>query len=82
MVPKLFDHLRKTLGDLRSQPVPHERIIDRLDKTSEKFSVLILKSTLLLPYTSVFIELDCGYWSPEAEERLREAIRRGGDQEP
>jgi hypothetical protein len=83
-IRKYRDDLRKTLGDLRAQPVPHERIIDKLDRTAEKFSVLVLKSTLMLPYTSVFIELDCGYWSPEAEERLREAIRRGSgdDREP
>jgi hypothetical protein len=33
--------------------------------------VLILKTDLTLPYTSVFIELDCGYWGPEKEQALR-----------
>jgi hypothetical protein len=28
----------------------------------------------VLPYTSVFIQLDCGYWSAEAEQRLRAAF--------
>jgi hypothetical protein len=40
--------------------------------------VLILKTNLRLPYTSVFIELDCGYWSPEAERRLRDKMERRG----
>jgi hypothetical protein len=31
---------------------------------------------MLIPYTSVFFELDCGYWNAEAEERLREAIMK------
>jgi hypothetical protein len=36
--------------------------------------VLLLKTDLTLPYTSVFIRLDCGYWSDEAEQQLRAAI--------
>jgi hypothetical protein len=28
-----------------------------------------------LPYTSVFIRLDCGYWSAEAEAVLRDSMR-------
>jgi len=33
-----------------------------------------LKTNMTIPYTSVFFELDCGYWHPGAEERLREAM--------
>jgi hypothetical protein len=29
---------------------------------------------MTLPYTSVFIRLDCGYWSDEAELELRAAM--------
>jgi hypothetical protein len=29
---------------------------------------------LAQPYTSVFLRLDCGYWSAEAEEALRAAL--------
>jgi hypothetical protein len=55
---------------------PHEEIIGLLDKSAQTFHVLILKTNLRLPYTSVFIELDCGYWSPEAERRLRDKMQR------
>ncbi len=66
--------LKTLLAGREPQFLPHEKIIDRLDKTAEKFKVLILKTNLTLPYTSVFLELDCGYWSPDAEQRLRKAI--------
>lgn len=56
--------------------LPHEEIIGKLDRAGKTFHVLILKTNLTLPYTSVFIQLDCGYWSPEAEKRLREALGR------
>lgn len=41
--------------------------------------VVVAKGTCLVfvfPYTSVFFELDCGYWTREAEERLRLSLAR------
>ena len=56
------------------QPLPHEEIISKLDEAGKTFHILILKTTLTIPYTSVFIRLDCGYWTADAERRLREAM--------
>jgi RbsD / FucU transport protein family len=53
---------------------PHEEIISRLDRAGKMFRVLIIKTTMRIPYTSVFLELDCGYWNAQAEKRLRTAI--------
>jgi hypothetical protein len=55
--------------------MPHEQIIDKLDSAGAKFNVLVLKTNLVLPYTSVFFELDCGYWGAEQEQRLRDAMK-------
>ena len=55
--------------------LPHEEIISRLDNVGETFRVLLVKTNMRIPYTSVFFELDCGYWNAEAEERLRSAMR-------
>jgi hypothetical protein len=63
--------LERLLVGRKSESLPHEQIIQKLDECSRLFRTLILKSTLTIPYTSVFLELDCGYWSLEAEERLR-----------
>ena len=54
--------------------LPHDEIIAKLDAASRTFRVLLLKTTCALPYTSVFIELDCRYWNPAAETRLRTAL--------
>lgn len=56
--------------------MPHEEIIAKLDQGSQVFNVLLLKTNLTIPYTSVFLELDCGYWDPEKEARLRAALAR------
>jgi L-fucose mutarotase/ribose pyranase (RbsD/FucU family) len=51
--------------------LPHEAIISKLDEAGKTFRVLIIKTTMTMPYTSVFLQLDCAYWSPEAERKLR-----------
>lgn len=52
--------------------LPHSNILARMDETSKEYHILVLKTTMTIPYTSVFIRLDCKYWSDEAEKRLRE----------
>ncbi|MGB8029937.1 MAG: hypothetical protein WCF30_09770 [Terracidiphilus sp.] len=63
----LLKHANKTA-------LPHQEIIAKLDQTAQLFRVLIIKTELTIPYTSIFFELDCGYWSAEAEQRLRQAM--------
>jgi len=66
--------LTGALGGLAAVSLPHEGIIALLDEAGRTFRTLLLKTTLALPYTSVFVRLDCGYWSAEAEAALRSAI--------
>jgi hypothetical protein len=54
--------------------IPHEQIIRKLDQSAQTFRILIIKTEMTIPYTSVFFELDCGYWNAEAEQRLRQAM--------
>jgi hypothetical protein len=56
------------------RPLMHEQIIAKLDECARLFHILIIKTSLTIPYTSVFFELDCGYWNAESEERLRGAM--------
>jgi L-fucose mutarotase/ribose pyranase (RbsD/FucU family) len=55
--------------------LPHEQIIARLDQAAQAFSILVIKTSMAIPYTSVFFELDCGYWTVEAELRLRKSMK-------
>jgi hypothetical protein len=67
--------LEEVLAGRPVQRLPHMDIIRKLDASSELFKVLILKTDLTLPYTSVFIELGAGYWSEEAETELRKRMK-------
>lgn len=65
--------ITRHLAERNTRFLAHQQIIARLDEAGKLFRILLLKSTLTIPYTSVFLELDCGYWSEDAERRLRDA---------
>jgi D-ribose pyranose/furanose isomerase RbsD len=73
-VSRYRTQLADLLKNANSANLPHEQIIARLDQTAQLFRVLIIKTETAIPYTSIFFELDCGYWSADAEQRLRRAI--------
>lgn len=56
----------------------HEEIIAKLDQVSQIFRVLIIKTELTIPYTTVFFELGCAYWPADAEDRMRKAMAAAG----
>ncbi|MFN7015061.1 MAG: RbsD/FucU domain-containing protein [Bacteroidia bacterium] len=56
------------------QAMLHDAIIQKIDSSAKLFNVLIIKTNLTIPYTSVFFELECGYWDGEDEENLRTII--------
>jgi L-fucose mutarotase/ribose pyranase (RbsD/FucU family) len=66
--------LARALYGTQAHRLPHEKIIHKLDQSAQLFRILILKTEMTIPYTSVFFELDCGYWDAEAEQRLRRAM--------
>ena len=68
--------LKALLANRRVSTIPHEQLIGKLDEAGKTFRVLLLKTDLTIPYTSVFMELDCGYWGPEPEKKLREIIAK------
>ncbi|MGA2218091.1 MAG: hypothetical protein ABSG51_08390, partial [Terracidiphilus sp.] len=67
--------LYRILDDRNAREIDHEQIISKLDMSGRLFRILILKSTLTIPYSSIFLELDCGYWNSDSETRLRSALK-------
>jgi hypothetical protein len=73
-VESFKSNLAQTLTKQKVEVIPHDDVFAKLDEASKLFNILVLKTECLIPYTSVFIELDCGYWSAEREKTLRERI--------
>ena len=74
-VTEYRSQIHAILGSLPVHSLPHEQLIKTLDETGKTFHILILKTTLTVPYTSVFLRLDCKYWSDASEQALRKAMR-------
>jgi hypothetical protein len=68
------DKLKEMLKGREVTPVLHEQLLARLNGIGRNFRILMIKTNLSLPYTSVFLELDCGYWKPESEAKMRELM--------
>jgi hypothetical protein len=58
------------------ESLPHAKIISNIDEAGKTFHVLVLKTNFTIPYTSVFIRLDCKYWSAAQEQRLRKRMNQ------
>jgi hypothetical protein len=73
------DEVRRRLDEALkgrgAAPVLHEELIARLDQAGRAFKIVMVKTTLAVPYTSVFLELDCGYWPSENEAKMREKMK-------
>jgi hypothetical protein len=68
--------IRAVLGDRKVVSLPHEQLLQKISEAGSTYKLLVLKTNETIPYTSVFLRLDCKYWSDEAEARLREAMKR------
>lgn len=47
-----------------------------LEDESKTFAVLVIKTKTALPYSSIFIELDSGYWDSRQERDMRSAMEK------
>lgn len=77
--PGISDYRRQLDAALEGFTVKrllHDEVIASLDESARTFQIFIIKTPLAIPYTSVFLSLDCGYWSQAAELRLRQSLAR------
>lgn len=65
----------KVLANHKVNTLLHDEVFGLLDESSSLFRVLVIKTNCTLPYTSVFLQLDCSYWNGDQENALREAMQ-------
>jgi len=68
---KLFEMIPKE----QAQIMLHDSVFVKIAKASELFRIVVLKTEQVIPYSSVFLQLDCKYWPAENEKQLRESMR-------
>jgi D-ribose pyranose/furanose isomerase RbsD len=75
-----IDEFRKQLqGAMHAHEtteLEQQSLMTLMEDTTKSFEVLVIRTTTALPYTSVFMELQPGYWNADSESRLRERLER------
>ena len=62
--------------------IPHAEVMTNIDEAGKIFRILFIKTTATIPYTSVFMRLDCGYMSDEEERKIRTAMAAASTRQP
>ena len=62
--------------------IPHTEVMTRIDEAGKTFRILFIKTTATIPYTSVYMRLDCGYMSDEVERKIRTAMAAASNRQP
>ncbi len=68
--------LQRALHGHEPNELEHQVLLTLIEDVTKSFDVLVIRSSTALPYTSVFLELQPGYWDGESESRLRQQIER------
>jgi D-ribose pyranose/furanose isomerase RbsD len=62
--------------------IPHTEVMTNIDEAGKTFRILFIKTTAMIPYTSVYMRLDCGYMSDEVERKIRTAMAAASNRQP
>lgn len=81
-VSELRREIAATLMKDQISSIPHVEVMSRIDEAGKTFRILFIKTTGTIPYSSVYMRLDCGYMTDEVETRIRTAMEASGKQNP
>lgn len=73
-IKKYKKQLDRLIEDEKVSKVLHEQLIEIVDEAAQSFQIVVLKTNMTVPYTSVFVRLDCGYWDAEQEQQMRKTM--------
>jgi D-ribose pyranose/furanose isomerase RbsD len=62
--------------------IPHTEVMKQIDEAGKTFRILFIKTTATIPYTSVYMRLDCGYLNDDVDRKIRAAMEGEGNREP
>lgn len=62
--------------------IPHTEVMTKIGDAGKTFRILFIKTTATIPYTSVYMRLDCGYLSDEVEHKIRTAMADARNRPP
>jgi D-ribose pyranose/furanose isomerase RbsD len=70
-VTQLREQINREFSQGMLSSVPHSEAISKIDEAGKTFRVLFIKTNTTIPYTSVFMRLDCGYMTDEIDAKIK-----------
>lgn len=75
-IDELRQRLKDSLHGHEATELDQQSLLTLIEDANRSFDVLVIRTPTALPYSSVFLELQPGYWDVDSETRLRERINR------
>lgn len=75
-IDDLRKRLKSSLHGHEPAELDQQSLLTLLEDANRSFDVLVIRTPTALPYSSVFLELQPGYWDVDSEMRLRDRIER------
>ncbi|MEK7951218.1 hypothetical protein [Luteolibacter soli] len=69
-------NLKQSMHAHETTELEQQSLLTLMEDTNKTFEVLVIRTNTALPYTSVFMELQPGYWNADSESALRDKIER------
>lgn len=73
-VTPLREGINHAFGKSSLSSIPHAEALSKIDDAGKTFRVLFIKTNTTIPYTSVFLRLDCGYMTDEIDAKIKSAM--------
>ena len=75
-IDELRKRMKNSLHGHDTTELDQQSLLTLLEDANRSFDVLVIRTQSALPYSSVFLELQPGYWDATSESRLRDKIAR------
>ncbi len=75
-IDELQVRIKNSLHGHESTEIDQQSLLTLIESAQSSFNVLVIRTTTALPYSSVFLELQPGYWDADSEKELRQRISR------
>lgn len=74
-VEELRKQITASLHSHETTELDHQALLTLMEDANRSFDVLVVRTNTALPYSSVFMELQPGYWDSDSEQHLREKMQ-------
>ena len=73
-VADVRDEIARIFDQTRLSSIPHAQVLSDIHEVGKTFRILLIKTNSTIPYTSVYMRLDCGYMTDEFDHQIRNSV--------